>query len=210
MNRKNLFLLTLLLSAVIVLAACAPEPTPETAPIEPQNPPQPEPTEPVAYPYPYPDMDYQDPQPEAYPAPEEASDNNLVYPYPGVADDAVGADSDELVLTDFTILPSDKALQPGPVYIEETGLVMKESFPVQVELVVTGNLPTPCHQLRVFTAEPDADGHIRIEAYSVSDPEKMCAQVLKPFVATIPLGEFTKGEFTYLINDEFDGAFELP
>jgi hypothetical protein len=204
-NTKKLLLLTLLVSGMMVLAACAPE----TAPEEPQDPSEPEPTEPVAYPYPDPGTEQAD-QPEAYPSPEEVAGDEAADPYPGVGDDLVAADPDELVLTDFTILPSDKALQPGPVYIEETRIVMKESYPVQVELVLTGDLPTPCHKLRVFASEPDADGHILVEAYTVTDPDRMCAQVLKPFKATVPLGDFTEGTFTYSVNDRFDGEFQLP
>jgi hypothetical protein len=204
-NTKKLLLLTLLISGVMVLVACAPATTPETAP---EDPPQPEPTEPVAYPYPDPGTEQAD-QPEAYPAPDEAAGDKAADPYPGVEDD-IRTDSEELVLTDFTILPSDKALQPGPVYIEEASIVMKESYPVQVELVLTGNLPTPCHKLRVFTSEPDEDGHILVEAYTVTDPDRMCAQVLKPFTASVPLGDFTEGTFTFSVNDGFEGEFQLP
>ena len=101
-------------------------------------------------------------------------------------------------------------MQTGPAYINAAEIIMKESYPVQVELLVIGNLPTPCHQLRVVTTEPDEEGHIQIEMYSVSKPDMMCAQVLKPFEASIPLGDFTEGHFTYSINEEFDGKFQLP
>jgi hypothetical protein len=203
MKTKKLLLLALLLSGMMILAACAPATTPE----EPQEPPAPEPTEPVAYPYPDSNQVPQPDNPEAYPAPGDAGES-ILEPYPDVDDVGVG-ETETLTVADFSVMSSDKALQNGPVFIEETGIVMKESYPVQVALMISGNLPTPCHQLRIVTSEPD-DGHIQIRAYSVSDPEKMCMQVLKPFTASVPLGEYTEGSFTYSINDELDGEFQLP
>jgi hypothetical protein len=44
----------------------------------------------------------------------------------------------------------------------------------------------------------------------VSDPEKMCSQVLNPFTAIIPLGEYTEGTFTLTVNNEINGEFKLP
>src|SRR4051812_9005010 len=55
-------------------------------------------------------------------------------------------------------------------------------------LRVAGNLPTPCHQLRLHIPEkPDADGVLRIEAWSVYDPGQMCAQMLQPFSVEVRL-----------------------
>jgi hypothetical protein len=204
MRSKKLLLLALFLSSVMILAACAPATEPE----ETQQPLKPEPTEPVAYPYPDSNQVTQPDNPEPYPAPGDAGEN-VLEPYPGM-DDGNADESKVLTFSDFSVLPSDKGLQPGPVFIEDGGIVMKESYPVQVELLLIGNLPTPCHQLRVVTSKPDQDGLIQIQAYSVSDPEKMCVQVLKPFEASIPLGDFTEGDFTYSVNDELNGEFHLP
>ena len=100
--------------------------------------------------------------------------------------------------------------QTGPVFIDRSEIIMKESYPVQVELVLVGNLPTPCNKLRVESAEPDENGHIKVDAYTVSNPDKMCAQVLEPFIAVIPLGEYTEGTYTVSINEEINGKFQLP
>ena len=186
MKTNKLFWLTLLLSGVMVLAACAPEPAPETAPEEPQEPSKPEPTEPVAYPYPYPEPEpvVRPINPDAYPAPGDVvSDEPLGYnPYPDVDDEG-----NEKVLTpiDFSVLAADKGLQSGPAYIDSTDVFMKESYPVQVELVIVGSLPTPCHQLRVITSEPDAEGHIQIQAYSVSDPETIKGNLIDQLTAPV-------------------------
>ncbi|HEU4750416.1 MAG TPA: hypothetical protein VFT54_05100, partial [Acidimicrobiia bacterium] len=42
--------------------------------------------------------------------------------------------------------PSTIPDDAGPVFVETTDILLMESFPVQVVLRVTGNLPTPCHQ----------------------------------------------------------------
>ena len=34
----------------------------------------------------------------------------------------------------------------GAVYIDTADLLIMESYPVQVALHITGNLPTPCHE----------------------------------------------------------------
>jgi hypothetical protein len=55
-------------------------------------------------------------------------------------------------------------------------------------LIVTGNTPTPCHQLRIkVPAKPDESGTLAIEVYSVAERGQICAQVLKPFIATVAL-----------------------
>jgi hypothetical protein len=64
--------------------------------------------------------------------------------------------------------------------------------------------------LRIVSDGPDENGHIEIQAYTVSDPDMMCAQVLKPFIAVVPLGEYTEGNFTVSINDVESGDFQLP
>ena len=108
------------------------------------------------------------------------------------------------------LYPAIKILQAGTVFIEHSEIILKESDPVQVELVLVGQLPSPCNQLRVVTSEPDEAGHIKIQAYTVSDPEKMCIQVLEPFIAVVPLGEYSEGTFTLSINNEMNGEFKLP
>ncbi len=43
-------------------------------------------------------------------------------------------------------------------------------------LNLKGNLPTPCHALRVKVNPPNARNQIMIEIYSLSDPNKICAE----------------------------------
>ena len=146
---------------------------------------------------------------EPYPNPVTEPDfATVINPYPGVEDPELV--QSPIIVDGFAPVSLDKKFSRGPAFIDSIDIVLKESFPVQVELVLTGSLPTPCHQLRVVAADPAADGKIEIEVYSVSDPEKMCIQVLEPFEAVFPLGEYAEGNYTVSINDELTGEFELP
>jgi hypothetical protein len=82
----------------------------------------------------------------------------------------------------------DASWQRGTVMIER---VEATHAPGQSEqrLTIHGSLPTPCHQLRVSIPEKiSADGVLRIQAWSVNDPNALCAQVLQPFSAQMSLG----------------------
>ena len=98
--------------------------------------------------------------------------------------------------------PGDKSLERGGVFISEKGLVVAESYPPQYMLSISGDLPTPCNQLRVRVGEPDDKGQIAVEAYSVIDNSLACIQVLSPFTVSVPLGTFTGVKYTVLLNGE--------
>ena len=108
----------------------------------------------------------------------------------------------------FSPKPGDGALDRGNLYIETADLLTMESFPLQFALQLTGNLPTPCNQLRLKVSPPDADKRIDIEAYTVIDPGMMCTQVLKPFEANLPLGSFPAGHYTLWLNGEKISEFD--
>lgn len=207
MKLKTFLLLTLLLSGLMILSACAPTAAPEDS--------QSEEAPGAAYPAPAEkEAASKEDDSAAYPAPETPKEAALSQdPYPGVEKPGSVGEwnlSEALMVDDFTIVSSDKDWQEGPVFIDAYDVVMKESSPVQVNLVVTGNLPTPCNHLRIVTADPDKNGNIAIKAYTVVDPDMMCTQVLKPFVAVVPLGDYAKGTYTFTINDELSGDFQIP
>ncbi|MEN8242582.1 MAG: hypothetical protein ABFS17_11710, partial [Chloroflexota bacterium] len=66
--------------------------------------------------------------------------------------------------------PGDDGMAEGNVYLNDTQLMIMESYPVQVGLAISGDLPTPCNQLRYQISEADADNQIFVEVYSVVDP----------------------------------------
>jgi hypothetical protein len=104
--------------------------------------------------------------------------------------------------------PGDENLTRGNIFIQEYGLMIRESFPPQVSLTFSGELPTPCHQLRALVSAPDEENKIIAEIYSVVDPNMMCTQVLKPFQAKMDLGAFPTGHYTVWINGEMAGEFD--
>lgn len=108
----------------------------------------------------------------------------------------------------FAPKPGDEALTRGEVFIDETSLVIRESFPPQISLSLKGNLPTPCHELRAEIASPDQENKIVVDVYSVVDPNVVCTQVLEPFEEFIDLGTFPSGHYTVWVNGELAGEFD--
>jgi hypothetical protein len=155
---------------------------------------------------------------QAYPGPDQGgSEGDQVetpmaepYPEPGEVIPA------EPGIVDF---PSDHAYAPasedeqmvrGNVFIDESELILLESYPVQAKLDLDGSLPTPCHELRAVAQPPDDQDEIHVEVYSLTDPDQICIQVLEAFTASIPLGSYTEGKYTVWVNDEVVGEINLP
>lgn len=104
--------------------------------------------------------------------------------------------------------PGDGALTRGNVYLDSTELLTMESYPLQFALVLKGNLPTPCHQLRVAVSPPDPGNKILVDVYSVVNPDVMCVQVLQPFEVNHPLGSFPAGRYMLWVNGQLIAEFD--
>lgn len=100
----------------------------------------------------------------------------------------------------------DESKDHADVYIDSQDILTLESFPPQYQLQIKGSLPTPCHELRVVAEGPNEDSEIRVQVYSVVDPDMVCTQVLEPFEASIPLGSYTRGSYTVLLNGQEVGT----
>lgn len=111
-------------------------------------------------------------------------------------------------LNPFAPKPGDEKLTRGEVYIKEASLVVRESYPPQVSLSISGDLPTPCHELRVNMSALDQENKIMVEAYSVVDPNKVCIQVLESFQESIDLGTFARGHYSVWVNGKLAGEFD--
>jgi hypothetical protein len=102
----------------------------------------------------------------------------------------------------------DGNLTQGNVFIDRSELLIMESYPIQVALLLEGSLPTPCNQLRVVAKLLEEQSRIQVDVYSVTDPEQICAQVLEPFEVNIGLGSFPAGHYTVWVNGDQIGEFD--
>lgn len=102
----------------------------------------------------------------------------------------------------------DQSLTRGAAFVDFKEVLTLESFPLQFLLHLTGSLPTPCNQLRVAVSPPDAENKILVDVYSVSNPDKICTQVIEPFDVSIPLGSFPEGTYTLWVNGEMAAEFQ--
>ena len=116
--------------------------------------------------------------------------------------------TNEPYVNPFSPKPGDENLTRGNVFINEASLVIRESYPPQVSLSIGGDLPTPCHELRVEIAPPDQENKIMVDAYSVVDPNVACIQVLESFQEYIDLGTFPSGHYSVWVNGEPAGEFD--
>lgn len=96
--------------------------------------------------------------------------------------------------------PEDSGFLRSEAYVDSSQLLTLESFPLQFMLNLKGNLPTPCHQLRIAVSPPDAENKVNVEVYSVSNPDEICVQVLAPFEVNYSLGSFPTGMYSLWIN----------
>ncbi len=104
--------------------------------------------------------------------------------------------------------PGDKTLTRGEAFVQDMGVLILESFPPQFQLSLVGTLPTPCHQLRVAVAPPDARNQIVVEVYTVVEPNLACIQVLAPFEVTLPLNGYPVGPtYSVVVNGAVVGEF---
>lgn len=103
--------------------------------------------------------------------------------------------------------PDDEGRDRGPIFLDEVDLLIKESFPVQVELMLQGALPTPCATLQWVVEPADEQGRIDVLAYSLQDPGVDCIQVLEPLEQVIPLGSYSQGTYTVWLNGTQVGEF---
>jgi hypothetical protein len=109
----------------------------------------------------------------------------------------------------FMPQPGDAALTRSVAYIKEASLIIRESFPPQISLRLAGDLPTPCNQVRVEIGPPDPENKIKVDVYSVVDPDQVCVAVLESFEESIDLGTFPTGHYTVWVNGQLAGEFDM-
>ncbi len=98
----------------------------------------------------------------------------------------------------------------GNAFVQDAEILVQESFPPVFILKLTGSLPTPCNDLRVLVNPPDKENRILVEVYSVIAPDKMCAQVLAPLDASVPISGLSTGKYTVWIEGIQIGEIDVP
>jgi hypothetical protein len=94
----------------------------------------------------------------------------------------------------------------GEVWITSTDLLIAESYPIQVSLKVEGEKPTPCHE--IFWTVEDTGETIEITMISQVNPDQSCAQVIEPFMISVPLGSWAEESRDVTLNGESVGSFD--
>ena len=130
---------------------------------------------------------------------------------PGSPDDTVSITPDDIVGDGADISdpgPSNSG-EPAPpqdqrelAYIDNVAFQVLESWPMQVIVEVSGELPNPCHEL---WWEVDVDGNTYdVQVWQVSPPaDTACAAVIEPFTENVPLGGgFVDDDYTVIVNGE--------
>ncbi|HET7009641.1 MAG TPA: hypothetical protein VFI11_02600 [Anaerolineales bacterium] len=93
--------------------------------------------------------------------------------------------------------------------IDRTDLLLLESYPVQVRLVVEGSQPA-CGRLDWDVALDEAARRIDVDLRSVSDPQIECDADRARFEESIPLGSFETADYEVYLNGVSIGRLQLP
>jgi hypothetical protein len=108
---------------------------------------------------------------------------------------------------DYIPSPADSALTRGEVFLDGTEIITMESYPLQFLLHFKGNLPTPCHSLRIAVSQPDSENKMNVDVYSVFDPNTICVQALAPFDVNFSIGSYAAGHYFLYVNGTFIAEF---
>ena len=94
----------------------------------------------------------------------------------------------------------------GEVFVGTADLRIMESFPIQVALDVSGDKPTPCHEI-FWTVDDDGEV-IAIDMISQIAADLQCTDVLEPFAIVVPLGSWADESREVTLNGELVGSFD--
>jgi hypothetical protein len=67
-------------------------------------------------------------------------------------------------------------------------------------------MPSVCSEPRVKVNRPNEQYQIIVEVYSVADLKLKCENVFQQFEVNILLGQYSPGQYTVWINENFAGT----
>lgn len=95
--------------------------------------------------------------------------------------------------------PTDGEIIVRPAAIEGVEILILESFPVQVHVVIRGNLPDGCSKLR--PPEPvRVDNTFKVEVLTERPADAVCTTAVVPFEETVPLDVYGLPAGTYTVD----------
>ncbi len=132
-----------------------------------------------------------------------------VFAAPAVASGSSGNSASSISASSYSPQPGDVKLTRDKVFLDlsNSRLIVSAGSPTKVAAVIAGNLPDPCHLLRIVVGSTITSTSINISVYSLFDPAVACITVLKPFSVTVPLGSFSSGQYSVLVNGSLLGRF---
>ena len=103
----------------------------------------------------------------------------------------------------FSLLPTI-----GLASVDEIEILILESFPFQINVTASGNLPDPCTEISEVLQKKEGNTFfITIKTYRSPG---FCIQVLAPFEEIIPLEVYGLPAGTYIVNvNGVQGTFDL-
>ena len=101
------------------------------------------------------------------------------------------------------------AVEVGLAVVDSIDILIMESMPVQVSVVVRGNLPDGCTSIGQVTTERD-DKTFVVTLTTKRPLDAMCTEALVPYEQTVPLdvAGLPAGVYTVTVNGVID-TFEL-
>jgi hypothetical protein len=112
--------------------------------------------------------------------------------------------------TQFAPKPEDESLTRGEVFLDASASMVRlpDEGIQEVSVLLKGDLPTPCNQLRIVSPTTESENKINLEVYSVVNPHTICTDVLQPFQVIYPLGSFPTGHYFVYVNGTLLGEFD--
>ena len=102
--------------------------------------------------------------------------------------------------------PEDASMIQAGVILTSLDLSeIADLTPLRTRLTILGSMPSVCNELRIKVNPPDNTYRIDIEIYSIVNPNLNCENVFQQFETSILLGEYSAGQYSIWVNNEFVG-----
>ena len=136
------------------------------------------------------------------PAPEPGAET----PSP---DEPVSSDQPTPTPAEEQPAPAEGEYEYGEAPIDSFDIVFLESFPLQVHVIVTGNLPDGCTKIDEVTSERKGDTFV-VRLTTRRPVDQMCTEALVPYEEVVSLDVYGLPAGTYTVDvNGMTGAFTL-